>query len=103
VSEEQAPEKMTFESTDFKFTAAYQAYSKAFNSADPSAKVELNKAITTLHEKSIGYDTFYAIVNRYIEGSDKAREFRRARIEGTRKQEYQKDERKKGRNDRYRG
>ena len=101
MSEEQIPEKLTFETTDFKFIAAYQAYSKAFNAADPPIKAELNKVINSLHDGGIDYNMFYATVNRYIEGSDRGREFRRARIEGTRKQEYQKDERKKGRNERY--
>ncbi len=39
MSEEQAPEKIVFsDKPDFKFTAAYEAYSKAFDSADPALR-----------------------------------------------------------------
>ena len=105
VSEEQAPEKIVYsDKNDFKFMAAYEAYSKAFDgAADAAAKGSLNDAIAKLHDDKMDYNFFYSTINQYIQGADKGSSFRRARIEGVRKQEYAKDERKRGRNERYRG
>ena len=104
VSEEQAPEKIAYtDKTDFKFVAAYEAYSKAFDAADATAKASLNDALSKLHDEKMDYNYFYSTINPYIQGADKGSSFRRARIEGQRKQEYAKDERKRGRNERYRG
>ena len=103
VSEEQAPEKIVFTyMTDFKFTAAYEAYSKAFDAAEPAVKGALNDAVTKLHDGKMDYGLFYNTINQHIQGSDRGSSFKRARIEGQRKQEYNKDERKRGRNERYR-
>jgi hypothetical protein len=104
VSEEQAPEKIVYsDKNDFKFMAAYESYSKAFDgAADASVKVSLNDAITKLHDDKMDFSLFYGTINQYIQGADKGSSFRRARIEGQRKQEYAKDERKRGRNERYR-
>jgi hypothetical protein len=103
-AEEQAPEKIAFsDKVDFKFTAAYEAYSKAFDEAELTVKGELNETITKLHDGKMDYGLFYNIINQHIQGADKGSSFRRARIEGQRKQEYAKDERKRGRNERYRG
>jgi hypothetical protein len=104
VSEEQAPEKLVFtDKVDFKFTAAYEAYSKAFDGAELAVKGELNDAVTKLHDGKMDYGLFYNTINQHIQGADRGSSFRRARIEGQRKQEYAKDERKRGRNERYRG
>jgi hypothetical protein len=104
VSEEQAPEKIVYnDKPDFKFMAAYEAYVKAFDSVtDPAVKAALNDALTKLHDDKMDYNFFYSTINQHIQGSDKGGSFRRARIEGQRKREYEKDERKRGRNERYR-
>jgi hypothetical protein len=103
VSEEQAPEKIVYsDKTDFKFTAAYEAYSKAFDGADATVRGALNDTIAKLHDDKMDYNYFYSTINQHIQGADKGGSFRRARIEGQRKQEYNKDERKRGRNERYR-
>ncbi len=104
VPEEKTPEKITFaDKTDFKFMAAYEAYSKAFDAADAAVRAELNDTVTKLHDDKMDYGLFYNTINQHIQGADKGGSFRRARIEGQRKQEYAKDERKRGRNERYRG
>ncbi len=51
----------------------------------------------------LDYGLFYSTINQHIQGAERGSSFRRARIEGQRKQEYAKDERKRGRNERYRG
>ena len=104
MSEEETPTKIVFEDKpDFKFTAAYEAYSKAFDGADPTLQKELNDSITKLHEGKMDYNLFYSTTNQHIQGAERGSSFRRARIEGQRKKEYEKDERKRGRNERYRG
>ena len=104
MSEEQTPEKIIYsDKTDFKFMAAYEAYSKAFDNANAVTKATLNEALSKLHDDKMDYNYFYSTINQYIQGTDKGGSFRRARIEGQRKQEYAKDERKRGRNERYRG
>jgi hypothetical protein len=104
VPEEQTPEKITFtDKLDFKFTAAWEAYSKVFDTADATVKKELNDMVTKLHDGKLDYGLFYSTINQHIQGADRGSSFRRARIEGQRKQEYAKDERKRGRNERYRG
>ncbi|MBN1682265.1 hypothetical protein JW865_01780 [Candidatus Bathyarchaeota archaeon] len=88
---------------DFKFIAAYEAYSKGFDKAKEENQLQLNELIQKLYEDEIDYQNFYYNVNQFISGTDDNKSFRRARIEGQRKQEYQKSERKRGRNERYRG
>ena len=82
--------------------AAYEAYSKSFDSAPEENRKALNDAVQSLHDGKNGYPQFYEQINRYIEGSDQGKSYRRAKIEGQRKQEYNKSEAKRGRNERYR-
>ena len=101
--EEQPPEKLVFgDKTDFKFSAAYEAYSRAFEVADAPVKRELNAAVQSLHDGGMEYGMFYSTINKHLQVNEQSREFRRAKIEGQRKQEYQASERKRGRNERYR-
>jgi hypothetical protein len=101
---EQPVEKLVFpDKKDFKFTAAYEAYTRAFDASDNHVRKELNDAVEKLHDGKMDYGLFYSTINQHIQGADRGSSFRRARIEGQRKQEYAKDERKRGRNERYRG
>ena len=94
--------KLIFEpKNDFKFSAAYEAYSKSFESAPEESRKELNEVVQSLNDGKIGYAQFYEVTNRYIEGAELGKSYRRARIEGQRKQEYNRSEAKKGRNERY--
>ena len=104
-TEEGPVTKIMFKSMpDFKFIAAYQAYSKSFDNAkDEEQRKALNEIVSKLYENKIGYSQFYSEVNRFIEGSERGGEFKRARIEGQRKRDYQRDERKKERSSRYKG
>ncbi len=96
--------KLVFEKvTDFKFMAAYEAYSKGFDGAPEENRKDLNNAVQSLHDGTISYPQFYEQINKYIQGSDEGKSYRRAKIEGQRKQEYNRSEAKRGRNERYRG
>ena len=86
-TEEGKTPKLIFEpKSDFKFSAAYEAYSKSFDGAPEESRKELNDAVQSLNDGKIGYPQFYEVTNRYIEGAEQGKSYRRARIEGQRKQ-----------------
>lgn len=84
-------EKLSFDSTDFKFIAAYGKYSEHFDGADDERREALNTAISQLQSEEITYPQFYEIID---EDADASRPFHRSRITGTRKFAYRKNERK---------
>ena len=84
-------EKLVFETTNFKFTTAYGAYSKRFDEADEEKREALNTAITQLHSEEISYPKFYEAIDSDI---DIRRPFHRSRIDSSRKFAYRKNERK---------
>ena len=87
----------------FKFTAAYEAYSKLFDEVEGlEEKRELNDNISKLFNDEISYPRFYSELNQYREDSKGGREFRRVRIQGQRKRAYRRDEQKKDRIKRHR-
>ncbi len=84
-------EKLVFETTDFKFTAAYEAYSKRFDEADEERQEALNTAIIQLHSEEISYPAFYEAIDSDV---DSSRPFHRSRIISSRKFAYRESERK---------
>lgn len=83
------------ETRDFKFNAAYEAYSRSFDkSPGTDEKKRLNEAITRLFNREISYPRFYDEINRYLDKPD-GKEFRRARIKGQRKRAYRRDQQEK--------
>lgn len=86
--------KVSFESSDFKFTAAYNEYLKNFQETEEEEeKTRLNDLITSLNNSEISYPDFY---NEVKGGEDKYR-FHRTKITSVRKYQYRKDEQKAGR------
>jgi len=57
-------EKLSFDSTDFKFIAAYGKYSEKFDEADDERREVLNAAISQLHSEEISYPEFYETIGR---------------------------------------
>jgi len=88
--------------TDFKFIAAYDAYSKAW---DDNQEIEerrrLNGFISQLFNKEISYPYFYREIDQYSRDSSKGREFRRVRIQGERKRDYRRKEQRRSRQKRH--
>ncbi|UCH57684.1 MAG: hypothetical protein JSV18_01855 [Candidatus Bathyarchaeota archaeon] len=101
--EEETTSKVTFdETTDFKFSAAYEAYSRAFDEAsDTEVRHRLNELVTRLHGEEIGYPQFYRELDQFREDSGGKR-FRKVRIQGQRKRAYRRDQIKVDRNKRHR-
>jgi hypothetical protein len=89
--------KVTFEKSDFKFLAAYEAYSKAFDdSSEEDVRQKLNELVTQLSADEISYPRFYSQIGEFREESD-GREFRRTRIQGSRKFAYRRKEQERDR------
>ncbi len=101
-AEEEQVSKLTFEEVaDFKFSAAYEAYSKAFDEVpgDEQRRI-LNDLVTQLSRDEISYGRFYGEINQFREDSN-GRQFRRARIQGQRKRAYRRDQVERDRSKRH--
>ncbi len=100
---EEPVSKVTFENkTDFKFSAAYEAYSKAFDEIpDDEKRRLLNDLVSKLSRGEMSYPRFYREIDQFREDTG-GREFRRAKIQGQRKQAYRHEQLEKDRSKRYR-
>jgi hypothetical protein len=83
--------------SDFKLSAAYLAYSKAWvENLDEKIRLVLNNVMIALIENKESYSTFYYEINRY--GKDGSNEYSsRERIVGVKKRAYRKNEAKRRR------
>jgi len=94
---EEAVEKKVFENTDFKFSAAYGAYSERFDNSENKAeeRQRLNDLIVKLDANEISYPNFYEEVSRpHREEGERRYKFHRTRISGSRKFAARKAEQK---------
>jgi hypothetical protein len=90
--------------SDFKFHAAYLAYSETWdkiNSAD--TRNELNNIIKSLSKEEMGYSSFYKTLDEYRRHGSKHYEFSRQRIETQRKRDWRKKRNRQERNSRHKG
>ena len=101
--EEEFVSKVTFEEiADFKFLAAYEAYSKAWDSQQGiEEQHRLNDLISQLFNKEINYSHFYREINQYTRDSDRGRGSNRVRIQGQRKRDYRRKEQRRSRQKRH--
>ena len=64
------PKLMIDKESDFRFHAAYLAYSQAWDkTALQETKERLNELILSISKEEIDYESFYEKMNRYV-GSD---------------------------------
>ena len=96
---EEAIEKKVFENTDFKFGAAYGAYSERFDQSEKDEERQrLNDLIANLDANEITYPNFYEeIAKMGQEEGDRRYRFHRTRISGSRKFAARKAEQKSDR------
>lgn len=101
---EESIEKKIFEKTDFKFNAAYGAYSEKFEQTeDNEEKKHLNELIIKLEAGEISYPNFYEEISKPdIEEEEKRYRFHRSRIQGSRKFAARRAEQKTDRIKRHR-
>jgi len=90
--------------SDFKFHAAYLAYSGTWNKiTSPDTRTELNNILTSLSKEEMSYSSFYRALDEYRRRGSKHYEFSRQRIETQRKRDWRKKRNKQERNSRYKG
>lgn len=91
-------------SSDFKFHAAYMAYSDTWEKlASTETKAELNDLLKSLSKEEIEYSDFYTTLDEYRRHGSKHYEYPRQRIETQRKRDWRKKQTRSQRNSRHRG
>ena len=87
--------------SDFKFHAAYMAYSEAWdeNTSD-EIRTKLNGLISLLSSGEANYGDFYYNLNQFRK--QRSGSYLRARIQSQRKSDWRRSEKKSARNSRYR-
>ena len=85
--------------SDFKFHAAYLAYSEAWDDNDSEAtRAALNELISSLSTGRASYEEFYANLSQFRK---QRIEFRREPIQSQRKRDWRRSEQKSAREARY--
>ena len=85
---------------DFRFHAAFMAYSKAWDeNSSEETRTKLNEIISFLKDDDASYEMFYASLGRFRK--DQTEYQSRARFKGQRKREWQRSEAKNARNARH--
>lgn len=90
--------------SDFRFHAAYMAYSDAFDKATlPETKQKLNESIAALSSEQIDYESFYRQISQYRAEFNPEHFSGRGRpfIETQRKKDWRKREERASRNKRH--
>jgi hypothetical protein len=98
-------DKLTIDKpSDFKFHAAYLAYSKTWEKIDsPTTKKELNSILLDLSKDKMEYDEFYKMLDEFRRQGSKHYEFSRQKIETQRKRDWRQKQNRSQRNQRHRG
>jgi len=90
--------------SDFKFHAAYLAYSETWDKIDSAdIRTELNNLIEALSKEEIVYSSFYKTLDEYRRHGSRHYEFSRQRIETQRKRDWRQKRNKQERNSRHKG
>ncbi len=85
---------------DFKFHAAFMAYSKAWDdSSSEEARMKLNELVSSLEDDDASYEMFYASLGQFRK--ERSEYQSRARFKGQRKMEWRRSEAKSARNARH--
>jgi hypothetical protein len=93
-------------SSDFRFHAAYLAYSQAWDkTSSQETKTKLNEIMSSLSKEEMDYKSFYEKMSQYTEGGSgyKHYAYTRSIIETQRKKDWRKREERATRNARHRG
>ena len=97
-----APKLLIDKPSDFKFHAAYLAYSEAWDkTTSQEIKGKLNEIMESLSKNEIDYRDFYEKINQYRMGFSPESTRSRAFIETQRKREWRRKRAKSERNARH--
>jgi hypothetical protein len=98
-----APKLLIDRPSDFRFHAAYLAYSEAWDkTASREIRSKLNEIIESLSKNEIDYQSFYEKINQYRMNFRPERTRSRTYIETQRKREWRRKAAKSARNARHR-
>lgn len=90
--------------SDFKFHAAYMAYSKTWDKlVSPQTRAELNDILKSLSREETNYSSFYRTLDEYRRQGSKHYDYPRERIETQRKRDWRQKQTRSQRNSRHRG
>jgi hypothetical protein len=100
---EEAIKLLIDDPSDFKFHAAYMAYSETWEKlSSPETKKELNDMLMSLSKDEMSYSNFYRTLDEYRRQGSKHYEFSRQRIETQRKRDWRQKQTRSQRNQRHR-
>lgn len=103
-NEEEVTKLLVDRPSDFRFHAAYLAYSETWDKIiSQETKTELNEIMSSLSKEEISYSSFYTRLDEYRRQGSKHYAFPRQRIESQRKRDWRKRQTKDMRNSRHRG
>jgi len=101
---EEATKLLIDNPSDFKFHAAYIAYSETWDKITASnTRIELNGILTSLSKDEMSYSSFYRTLDDYRRHGSRHFEYSRDKIETQRKRDWRQKQNKQERNSRYRG
>jgi hypothetical protein len=101
-NDEEITKLMIDKPSDFRFHAAYLAYSETWDkTGSQEAKNKLNEIISSLSKKEIRFSSFYKELDQFRRPDAKHYAYRRKRIETQRKREWRRRRAKDARNARY--
>ncbi len=101
---EQVTKLLIDKPSDFKFHAAYIAYSETWDKiAESHIRTELNNILETLSKDEMDYSEFYRELDDYRRHGSKHFEFSRERIDTQRKRDWRQKQTRSQRNQRHKG
>jgi len=102
--EEEVAKLMIDRPSDFRFHAAYLAYSETWDkTTSQETKTELNEIISSLSKEEIGYPSFYERLDKFRRHDSQRYAYPRERIETQRKKDWRDRQNRDMRNARHRG
>jgi hypothetical protein len=102
-NDEEVTKLMIDRPSDFRFHAAYLAYSETWDkTASQEGKTKLNEIMTSLSKEEISYSSFYKMVDQFRRHGAKHYAYPRKRIDTQRKRDWRKRQNKEMRNARHR-
>jgi len=101
---EEATKLLIDKPSDFKFHAAYMAYSETWDKiSSPDTRNELNDILKSLSKEEMSYSSFYRTLDEYRRRGSRHYEFSRERIETQRKRDWRQKQTRSQRNQRHKG
>ena len=102
-NDEEATKLMIDRPSDFRFHAAYLAYSKTWDkTASQEVKTKLNEIMSSLSKEETSFSSFYKGLDQFRRQGAKHYAYPRKRIETQRKREWRRRRARDARNARHR-